>query len=82
MRNFRFDPNKFGGVILLIESKITPPNGSCAQDAEGTGNFVIFFFCNFGFVPQVFGGVVLLFMSKITLQYGSCAQDAEGIVWA
>ena len=37
VRNFRFVPQKFGGVILLIESKLTPPNGSCAQDAVGTG---------------------------------------------
>jgi len=37
VRNFRFDPQPFGGVILLIESKLTPPNGSCAQDAEGRG---------------------------------------------
>jgi len=32
---FRFDPQTFGGVILLIESKLTPPNGNCAQDAAG-----------------------------------------------
>ena len=31
MRNFRFDPKKFGGVILLIESKLTPPNGHAAH---------------------------------------------------
>jgi len=37
VRNFRFDPQTFGGVILLIESKLTPPNGSCAQDAAGIG---------------------------------------------
>ena len=37
MRNFRFVPQIFGGVILLIESKVTPANGSCAQDAAGMG---------------------------------------------
>ena len=37
MMNFRFDPQTFGGAILLIESKLTPPNGSCAQDAAGIG---------------------------------------------
>jgi len=37
VRNVRFDPQTFGGVILLIESKLTPPNGSCAQDAAGIG---------------------------------------------
>jgi len=37
VRNFRFVPQKFGGVILLIESKLTPPNGSYAQDVAGTG---------------------------------------------
>ena len=41
MRNFRFDPETFGGGILLIETKLTPPklgpNGNCAQDAAGIG---------------------------------------------
>ena len=37
MMNFRFDPKNFAGVILLIESKLTTPNGSCAQDAAGKG---------------------------------------------
>ena len=37
MRNFRFVSQTFGMVIFLIESKLTPPNGSCAQDAAGTG---------------------------------------------
>jgi len=37
VRNFRFVSQIFGGVILLIESKLTPPNGSCAQDAAGIG---------------------------------------------
>ena len=37
LRNFRFDPQTFGGVILLIESKLAPLNGSCAQDAAGIG---------------------------------------------
>jgi len=35
--NFRFDSQIFGGVILLIESKLTPQNGSCAQDAADIG---------------------------------------------
>jgi len=35
VRNFRFDPQIFRGVILLIESKLTPPNVWCAQDAAG-----------------------------------------------
>jgi len=30
-------PKKSGGLILLIESKLTPQNGSCAQDAAGKG---------------------------------------------
>jgi len=38
VRNFRFVPQIFWGVTLLIESKLTPPNGSCAQDAAGTGD--------------------------------------------
>jgi len=33
--NFRFVPQIFGGVILLSMSKITTPNGSCAQGAAG-----------------------------------------------
>jgi len=37
MRNFRFVPQIFGGVILLSMSKITPPNGSCVQHASGIG---------------------------------------------
>jgi len=37
VRNLRFVPQIFGGVILLSMSKITPPNGSCAQDAAGMG---------------------------------------------
>ena len=37
MRNFRLIPKHFGGVILLIESKLTLPDGSCAQDAAGIG---------------------------------------------
>jgi len=37
VRNFRFVPQIFGGLILLIESKLTSLNGSCAQDAAGTG---------------------------------------------
>ena len=37
MRNFRFVPQTFGGVILLCMSKIISPNGSCAQDAAGIG---------------------------------------------
>ena len=35
VRNFRFVPQIFGGVILLSKSKINPPNGSCAHDAAG-----------------------------------------------
>jgi len=35
MSNFRFVPQIFRGVLLLSMSKITPPNGSCAQDATG-----------------------------------------------
>ena len=35
MRNFRFVPPTIGGAILLSMSKLTPPNGSCAQDAAG-----------------------------------------------
>jgi len=37
VRNFRFVPQIFGGVISLSMIKITPPNGSCAQDAAGIG---------------------------------------------
>ena len=37
MRNFRFVPQIFGGVIFLVESKLTPANGSWAQDAAGIG---------------------------------------------
>ena len=37
VRNFRFVPQIFGGVILLMESKVTPPNGSCTQDAAAKG---------------------------------------------
>jgi len=37
VRNFRFDSQTFGGVILLIESKLIPPNGCCAQDVAGIG---------------------------------------------
>jgi len=33
--NFRFIPQIFGEVILLPMSKITSPNGSCAQAAVG-----------------------------------------------
>ena len=35
MRNCRFVPQIFGGVISLSMSKIRLPNGSCAQDAAG-----------------------------------------------
>ena len=28
LRNFRFDPQTFGGVSLLIESKLTTTNGA------------------------------------------------------
>jgi len=37
VRNFRFDPQTFEGVILLIGSRLTLPNGSCAQHAAGIG---------------------------------------------
>ena len=37
VRNFRFDLQTFWGDILLIENKLTPPNGRCAQDAAGIG---------------------------------------------
>ena len=30
-------PKHLGGVTLLIESKLTPQNGCCAQDAAGIG---------------------------------------------
>jgi len=35
MSNFRFVPQILGRGILLSMSKITPPNGSCAQDVAG-----------------------------------------------
>ena len=37
MRNFSFVSQIFGEVILLIENKLTPPNGSCAQHPADTG---------------------------------------------
>jgi len=38
MRNFGLiDLKTFVGVVLLIESKLTPPNDSCAQDAASIG---------------------------------------------
>jgi len=37
VRNFRFVPQKFVGVTLQFMNKITPPNGSCEQDAAGIG---------------------------------------------
>jgi len=37
VRHFRFHYPTFGGVVLLIESKLTPPIGNCAHDAADIG---------------------------------------------
>jgi len=37
VRKFRFVSQIFGGIILLSMSKITPPIGSCTQDAADIG---------------------------------------------